>query len=170
MVWSNHDFAREVRRQLVELESIRKRAPADAELHERIDRLEESHHYILRKLGDCSRCSAPMEKKARQTRAVRESTCEGAVGRAGRHARLVTPQVLHESPPPIPSRELRDPAVLKRRVKSLLALQVGLPHPAERCASCGRVLLLSLIAGGQIVFHKAAWHHKSCVDGNKGLN
>ena len=52
MVWSNQDFAREVRRQLIELQSIRKRAPADAEIHERIDRLEESHHHVLRKLAE----------------------------------------------------------------------------------------------------------------------
>ena len=151
MVWSNVDFAREVRRQLVELESIRKRAPADAELHERIDRLEESHRYVLRKLADGSGCSGTTEKKARQTRAAPKCTCEGM---AGRHVRLA----------------LREPTALKRRVKSLLVAQLGLPHLAVRCASCGRVLLPSLIAGGQIVFHKAAWYHRSCVEGSEGLN
>ena len=154
MIWSNVDFAREVRRQLVELESIRKRAPADAELHERIDRLEESHHYVLRKLVECSGHSGPAEEKARRPRAAPKCTCEGATDRTGRNARVA----------------LRESTAVKRRVKSLLVEQLGLPHPAERCASCGRVLLLSLLAGGQIVFHKAAWYHRSCVEGSEGLN
>jgi hypothetical protein len=154
MVWSKIDFAREVRRQLVELESIRKRAPADAELHERIDRLEESHHHVLRKLAESSAGSGLTEKKARRPRAAPKCTCEGVTDRTGRNARVA----------------LREPMAVKRRMKSLLAEQLGLPHPAERCASCGRVLLLSLIAGGQIVFHKAAWYHRSCVEGSEGLN
>jgi len=52
MVWSKHDFEREVRRQLVELEAIRKRLPVDSEVHRRLDQLEASHRQLLRKLGD----------------------------------------------------------------------------------------------------------------------
>jgi hypothetical protein len=52
MVWSKHDFEREVHRQMVELESIRKRCPGNADIHRRIDLLEESHRSVLRKLGD----------------------------------------------------------------------------------------------------------------------
>jgi hypothetical protein len=52
MVWSKHDFEREVRRQLVELEAIRKRLPGDSEVHRRLDQLEASHRQLLRKLGD----------------------------------------------------------------------------------------------------------------------
>ncbi len=50
MIWKEHDFAREVCRQLVELASIRKRVSGDAELLERVQRLEASHRGLLRKL------------------------------------------------------------------------------------------------------------------------
>ncbi len=52
MVWSLHDFEREVRRQVIEIESIRKRVPKSDDLADRLDRLEESQHYIMRKLRE----------------------------------------------------------------------------------------------------------------------
>ena len=52
MLWSKEDFEREVRRQLVELESIRKRVPALEEVHRKIDLLEKSQRSLLRKLGE----------------------------------------------------------------------------------------------------------------------
>ena len=58
MVWSHEDFMREVRRQLVELESLRKGIAAKADISESIDKLEESHHYLLRKLFECSQADS----------------------------------------------------------------------------------------------------------------
>lgn len=67
MVWSKQEFEREVRRQIVELESIRKRistntVSAKAEALEKIDRLEASHRNLLRKLKELF-TKAPSKKK-----------------------------------------------------------------------------------------------------------
>jgi len=52
MVWSKIDFDKEVRRQLIELRSLRKRVPEEEDIVERIERLEASHHSLLRKLHE----------------------------------------------------------------------------------------------------------------------
>ena len=52
MVWSKEDFVREVRRQMVELESLRRKIEAESDIQETLERLEESQVYLLRKLND----------------------------------------------------------------------------------------------------------------------
>ncbi|MGQ9591187.1 MAG: hypothetical protein ACUVYA_12955 [Planctomycetota bacterium] len=102
MIWKEHDFAREVCRQLVELASIRKRISGDAELLERVQSLEASHRGLLRKLDESYRerraaqgareeAEGPVRCRVRAARAVRRSrrapaprldeTC-GSCGRA----------------------------------------------------------------------------------------
>lgn len=51
MVWSLEDFIREIRRQLVELEALRKKMHSQDGGHENLERLEESQRYLLRKLN-----------------------------------------------------------------------------------------------------------------------
>ena len=52
MLWCQQDFEREVSRQLVEIESIRKRAAGSPEVSDRLDRLEESILHLMRKLRE----------------------------------------------------------------------------------------------------------------------
>lgn len=84
MIWKEHDFAREVCRQLVELASIRKRISGDPELLERVQSLEASHRGLLRKLDDSYRerraaegvreaAECPVRCRVRTARAVRRS-------------------------------------------------------------------------------------------------
>jgi hypothetical protein len=66
MLWSKEDFEREVRRQLVELESIRKRVPALEEVHRKIDLLEKSQRSLLRKLGEFFETEGAPKRRARR--------------------------------------------------------------------------------------------------------
>ena len=150
MVWTKHEFEREVRRQLVELESIRKRVPANADVLERIDRLEESHRYLLRKLTECFQSAPPKRKRC---------------GKPSPHGGSAHTPVL-----PILQWQLsgsRSCGVRTHVKRAVLEKRKSEPGLGECCASCGKVLLSSLLAGEAVVFFKKAWHHKGCAEGGK---
>jgi hypothetical protein len=65
MVWSQEDFSRELRRQLIEIESLRKRVGDNGSAHASIDRLEEAQLYVLRKLDEHFRSRAEDEERRR---------------------------------------------------------------------------------------------------------
>jgi hypothetical protein len=139
MVWTKVDFEREVRRQLVEIESIRKRLPESPEVHERIDRLEASHRNLIRKLDEVF----PAGSKAPKVQARR--TPQGGSKRAPRraHAHGRCPLHVHAALP-------------KKKVTTM-------PGIHEKCAACGKVLLASVLLGREVVFLNEAWYHRSCA-------
>ena len=55
MVWSIEDFEREISRQLVEMASIRRHAGDQQAIIERLNRLEDSQLFLLRKLRESLR-------------------------------------------------------------------------------------------------------------------
>jgi len=162
MVWSKHDFEREVRRQMVELESIRKRCPEDADVHRRIDLLEESHRNLLRKLGDAFNTSKwPRERPAQGPRPTGAKvdpqvlekylqTCDQA---ALRLRRLLGIETKSASLQTTPSRraEETEPCVEKSK-----------PCFNTKCATCGEILFASQPGREGIVFDGTGWHHKHC--------
>jgi hypothetical protein len=52
MLWKKKDFIREVRRQLVELESLRKKITAKQDVEDNLKKLEASQYSLLRKLEE----------------------------------------------------------------------------------------------------------------------
>ncbi|MBN1443822.1 MAG: hypothetical protein JXA90_14020 [Planctomycetes bacterium] len=58
MAWNQEDFARELRRQLVELESLRRKLDGSESALQSVEKLEESILYLLRKLEELFRSSA----------------------------------------------------------------------------------------------------------------
>ena len=56
MVWSHDDFIRELSRQLVELEALRKRLEEPGDVGEIIQRIEESNLHLLKKMNEFFNC------------------------------------------------------------------------------------------------------------------
>jgi hypothetical protein len=139
MVWTKIDFEREVRRQLVEIESIRKRLPESPEVHERIDRLEASHRHLIRKLDEVFPASSKPPKLAPAPPA-HQGTSKRAPKRTHSHGRL----------------SFHVHATLSKK-------KVTVPGIHEKCAACGKVLLASVILGREVVFLNEAWYHRSCA-------
>ena len=52
MVWSHDDFIRELSRQLVELETLRRKLEEPGDVGEVIERIEESNRHLLRKMHE----------------------------------------------------------------------------------------------------------------------
>ena len=61
MIWSREDIVREVRRQIVELDSLRRKVESESDVTEALERLEESQLRLLKKLNDYFRAK-PDEK------------------------------------------------------------------------------------------------------------
>jgi hypothetical protein len=156
MVWSKHDFEREVRRQLVEIESIRKRLPESPEVHERIDRLAASHRHLIRKLDEVfpvnsKRPSLPAGPARRSApKRARARPANPPPGQAPAHGRYRLPR-----PPRSYAGAHQTAAVPKKKVTA--------PGIHEKCAACGKVLLASVILGREVVFLNEAWYHRNCA-------
>lgn len=182
MIWSKLDFEREVRRQLIEIESIRKRIPADSEAHARIDRLEASHQHLLKKLDELfpgGQSSAPPPKGDR-LRADEDLT--GLVGAGAREI------VEKESLRRVAGELSRAPAGRVNAPRGLLspgpevsgsqrgeepgqhALDPGSRSldPGARCGGCGRLLLPALLGGETLVRAADGWRHEPCAGDHPG--
>lgn len=172
MVWSKHDFEREVRRQMVELESIRKRCPENPDVHRRIDLLEESHRNLLRKLGDAFNISKWSKK--------RPAKSQGASDGPSSNAKL-DPRVLAKylQTSDQASARLRRLLGVETKRASLQATPLRRAEEAEpcveesepcfdtRCAICGETLFTSQPGRKGIVFGETGWHHKRCPSKGK---
>lgn len=76
MVWSPENLAREVRRQLIEIGSLRKRLAADPAVRASLERVEESQLFVLRKLEEHAVDESPdpgREDAEPETRAAPEA-------------------------------------------------------------------------------------------------
>ena len=159
MIWSKLDFEREVRRQLIELESIRKRVPADSDVRKRIDRLEASHVNLLRKLEEIF----PSNKAPSTSSIPRRAQIE-------RELRTL-----------VKTSEVQTTALsVRQRISFSSALETatqgttpestmgGFPQGQElptldcRCASCGQILFSSLLAGESVLLSDGLWYHPVC--------
>ena len=45
---------------------------------------------------------------------------------------------------------------------------LNVPDLNERCASCGKVLISSLLAGEGITQQGSDWHHQACIENEQG--
>ena len=197
MVWTKQQFEREVCRQLIELESIRKRV-ANKDVLERIDRLEESHLCLLRRLGECfqsaSRASATCHPLSRQVKARRKeesspipvasragsggankplkglekrSKCSATLSREG-SLRGESILVASDADQLTPSKDTQMTALKETPMDLGPALSETetknqLPTFGQKCGTCGKILLSSILAGDEVVLRKTTWHHKECV-------
>jgi hypothetical protein len=142
MLLSERDLAREIQRQLVEFVSIRKRVKGDPELLARIEKLEASHLYILRKLSE------GLEGAARAKPRRRRACLRASRGR-----------ILFEAAMARQSRSLEggccgaaDHAASAAGIYlSRASGATELPRLDERCAACGKVLISSILAGEDVV-------------------
>jgi len=179
MVWGSHEFAREIHRMLVEIASIKKRVPQLAELLERLERLEASHHNLLRKLGESlGGGKARKNRKASARRAARgellraidrqlRSLAEGSLVESGESRALAAilrrPRV-QESKPSLGSPAGQPAGSPGQRAGS----PDQLPGADQKCASCGKGILASLFSGEEIVRTKKSWYHRRCFREGKG--
>ncbi len=167
MVWSKHDFEREIRRQLIELTSIRKRVSEGQEdLLERIDRLEVSQRYLIRKLDEFFDAeNTPKERAENGLTEIEEF--EAAVAE---EATVEIPESLaHEIQSLLAEcsrREVADysEATQKCEVVVVAETVVKVPDLNERCAACGKMLVSSMLAGGEVTEHESSWYHSGCLD------
>ena len=164
MVWSKHDFEREVRRQMVELESIRKRCPGNFDVHRRIDLLEESHRNLLRKLGDVFNTSKWSKE--------RSSKSQGASARPSSGAELNS-RVLEKYLRTSDQASIRLTSLLgvETKRKSLHAAPLRNveetvaetePYFDTKCATCGEALFSGQLRRDGVVFDGTGWHHRRC--------
>ena len=181
MVWSQHDFERELKRQLIEIESIRKRVPQLEEIMERLDRLEESHLCLIRKLGEYfERTGEPAgsrptsfeqsgEEIASELDGQPSSIDEGLLAEfhvlSDQHSRLAL-RCLLEGPPSSADdgTQGEEPSP---QVVLVAAAVLNVPDLNERCATCGKVLISSLLAGEGITQEGPDWHHQACIDNDQ---
>ncbi len=186
MIWSKIDFEREVRRQLVELESIRKRVPWNPDVHQRIDKLEASHKNVLCKLAElfCRRGASGPALAAGTSRDEGKSAGKAAATRsatksAARSTTAGQTRVLRSRAARALGRYLRTIEETAQLKKVILGGRQGLrvlftrsrresklPGLDAKCATCGKVLLSSILGGEEIVFVENAWHHKDCAGGD----
>ena len=186
MIWSKIDFEREVRRQLVELESIRKRVPENSDVHQRIDKLEASHKNVLRKLTElfCWRGASDPALSASTSRDAGKSAGKAAATRpatksAARSSTAGETKVLQSKAVRALGRYLRTIEETAQLKKVILGGRQGLrvlftrrhhasklPALDAKCATCGKVLLSSILGGEEVVFIENAWHHKDCAGGD----
>ena len=163
MACSRRQLEREILRQIVELESLRKRALDRPELLERIERLEESQFYVLRNLAKC------IEDASKTEAAGSPSTPPSPPESAGSPSRSCRPAFAREllsvrSSASGRSLDSRGGGTTVRAGKVRLK-RVELPHLDAKCASCGKLLLSRMLAGGEVVLVKDAWFHGECVEG-----
>jgi hypothetical protein len=160
MIWSKHDFEREVRRQLVELASIRKRVPQDPDVLARIGKLEESHKHLLKKLAEI--LPRGRHKGARDKKSRRPAPPPGASPLLSKYLRTV------ERSAGAVERLLTG---LKDAVASSGApSQRELPTVGVKCAACGKVLFSGLLGGEEVVSAGARWYHKGCTRRGDGFS
>jgi hypothetical protein len=161
MVWSKQEFEREVRRQIVELAALRKRVPAVKEVLDRIDRMEDSHRGLLRKLTELFDGASPPAPAAGEGAAASmepEKTFAAAI-----EACASSPAHLAAAPS------------LKHVTPGNLALAIEeaqgtYPDLNETCAACGKLVLSSILAGGEVVYQDSAWYHASCAKGGESFS
>lgn len=161
MVWSQLDFEREVRRQLIELRSLRKRVPADGDLLQRIEGLEASHHGLLRRLGDLFLSPSEPGVSATATSTAAASTAATSTAGAGsvRSTRAAERLTLGKSATTSTASRTARLAVLEEAEEL---------NGQELCPRCGRLLLPSLLSGERVVQLDCFWLHASCLENKTG--
>ena len=170
MVWSHDDFIRELSRQLVELETLRRKLEEPGEVGDIIERTEESNRHLLRKMHEFFKCH------------IEVKICSEFAGEAGEG-------LLDDTPPEYLmaclQAMLQQPGVLKHLTSfsiepnveqvtdwKSLTMAEGLVNLEEndsllqaKCGICGKLMVSSVLAGETIMKLGEDWHHKHCLKG-----
>ncbi|MCZ6792264.1 MAG: hypothetical protein O7J95_01470 [Planctomycetota bacterium] len=165
MVWCPEDFYREVRRQLVELESVRKKLRSGAEPGSSLEKLEESSLYLLRKLEEYFHAQSKDEKIGAEIVPMVQLVIHGLFQKAD-FSKAASKAEFSEG---------ENVEVLAAHIaetfKGGLAVPIPeIPGPSkppaldQACAGCGKSLGWSLISGDGLVQDEGNWFHKGCRD------
>ena len=175
MVWSSEDFYREVRRQLVELESVRRKLKLRLDVQANLAKLEESQLYLLRKLENYfqSEAAAAKEQAGAIPPAVGEFLKE-LLAEPEVHEQLAISQVSSDGD------AIEDLAESIQKGLSVLLMVIQPSKkpsplgedtddiPGGTCPNCGKSLVPILLAGGGVLQDGGDWYHKDCRQGLGG--
>ena len=168
MVWSHEDFIRELSRQLVELEALRKKLGEPGDVEEIIERIEESNRHLQRKMHEFFNCHIEVKicgAFAGKSEDEFPSDAQPEYMMACLQSMLQQPGVLKH----LTSLSV-EPHVEQVTDWSSLALAEGLVNPGDndsllqaRCGACEKLMVSTVLAGGQILKVGAYWYHKDCL-------
>jgi hypothetical protein len=189
MVWTHQDFVRELRRQLVEIESLRKKLRASGiaggtQLEESLKKLEDSNRQLIRKIAGVLEDAAKSEVEIKIS-GVFTGTIHAGGGAdddtagAGVSASVETPAELLLA---CLKSILDDPEVLEHLLRSSddpqnepvvdasAAIGAGSAPSLlqERCGGCGKLLVSSVLAGEKVVRDGEDWYHEGCLPSHEG--
>lgn len=168
MVWSHDDFIRELSRQLVALEALRKQLEGPGEVGEIIKRIEESNLHLLKKMNEFFNCHIEVKicgafAGEDQDELVNDTHPEYLM--ACLQSMLQQPGVLKH----LTSLSV-EPHVEQVTDWSSLVLAEGLAQPGEnssmlqaKCGVCEKLMVSTVLAGGQIARVDDNWYHKDCL-------
>ena len=170
MVWSHDDFIRELSRQLVELETLRKRLEEPGDVGEIIKRIEESNLHLLKKMNEFFNCHIEVKICGAFTGEPQDefpSDAQPEYLMACLQAMLQQPGVLKH----LTSFSI-EPNVEQVTDWTSLTMAEGLVNLEEndsllqaKCGICGKLMVSSVLAGEPIVKVGDDWHHKHCLQG-----
>ena len=168
MVWSHDDFIRELSRQLVELEALRKRLEGPGDVGEIIRRIEESNLHLLKKMNEFFNCHIEVKICGAFTDGAQDefiSDTHPEYLMACLQAMLQQPGVLKH----LTSFSI-EPNVEQVTDWKSLTMAEGLVNLEEsdsllqaKCGICGKMMVSSVLAGESIVKAGEDWHHKHCL-------
>ena len=168
MVWSHDDFIRELSRQLVELEALRKRLEEPGDVGEIIKRIEESNLHLLKKMNEFFNCHIEVKICGAFTDGAQDefiSDTHPEYLMACLQSMLQQPGVLKH----LTSLSV-EPHVEQVIDWSSLALSEGLLNPGEnssllqaKCGVCDKLMVSTVLAGGQLSKIGDHWYHKDCL-------
>ena len=168
MVWSHDDFIRELSRQLVELETLRKKLEGPGDPGEIIERIEESNLHLLKKMHEFFNCHIEVKICGAFTGEPQDefpSDAQPEYLMACLQSMLQQPGVLKH----LTSFSV-EPHVEQVTDWNSLALAEGLIDPGHndsllqaRCGTCEKLIVSAVLGGGQIVKVGACWHHRDCL-------
>lgn len=157
MVWNLEDFIREIRRQLVELEALRRKIRGEHGAHENIERLEKSQRHLLRKLSEYFKGSLTSHHCHTSSAAELEEIPDGILEHI---------QTVLQHPEILKHLGEKEPCSGHEKVHAWLVVAVqdgdSSPYIEAKCAICGKLLVSSILAGDPVIREGEDWFHKRC--------
>ena len=168
MVWSHDDFIRELSRQLVELEALRKRLEEPGDVGEIIQRIEESNLHLLKKMHEFFNCHIEVKICGAFADGAQDefiSATHPEYLMACLQAMLQQPGVLKH----LTSFSIEPNVEQVTDWKSLTMNDNGSGGDSRasllqaRCGVCDKLMVSTVLAGGQLSKIDDHWYHKDCL-------